>query len=351
MVIYALVFLAVTAAGLAVFWDFIESYEISRPKNTMDEYLAQLTVENMAENCGEWVQQIDENLQSDEKFIRVIEESTNGKLSYARKSSVSSETSQTYVLRCGSQVIGEVVIQASDPDRYGFTVWSVAEECFDFSHLMCEAQSVTVPGFYHVTANGITLNEEYITEGGVGYSVLEEFYDDYPELPTMVTYTAGNVLGELALEVLDESGNVVSNWDDADPNTALENCTEEEKSMLCQYMQDFLVSYVRFTSGSNQASKLNYARLTRQFLIAGSELANRLATALDGLAYAQSYNDRLDEVIINRLSKVDAQHYFCDVTYLVSTYGKAGRVQTSNNLKVMLLITEEDLRVEAMTRY
>lgn len=351
MVIYAVVFLAITGAGLAVFWDFIDSYEQSRPKNTMDQYLSQLTVEEMAANCGDWVQKIDEKLQTDEEFTRVIEESLTGKLTYARKSAACTENSQTYVLRCGSRVIGETVIRAAEPDRYGFTVWSVEKESFDFSHLMGESQSVTVPESYCVTANGVTLREEYITETGILYSALEEFYDDYPQLPTMVTYTAGNVLGTLELAVLDESGNVVDNWEGMDPNRVLDNCNEEETAMLTQYMQDFLVSYVRFTSGSNQSSNLNYVKLMKQFLIEGSELSNRLYTALDGLAYAQSYNDVLEDVTVNRFTRIDNSRYFCDVTYLVSTYGKAGRVETNNNLKVMLVETDNGLRVEAMTRY
>ena len=351
MLIYAVLFLAITAAGLSVFWDFIDSYELSRPKNTMDQYLSQLTVEDMVENCGDWVQQIDEKLQSEAEFSRVIGESLTGKLTYARKSSVCTETSQTYVLRCGSQVIGETVIRAAEPDRYGFTVWSVVEESFDFSHLLCESLSVTVPETYSVMANGVTLDSGYITESGLEYSALEEFYGDYPELPAMLTYTAGNVLGQLELAVVDESGNLVSNWEEQDPNRVLDNCTDEETAMLTQYMQDFLVSYVRFTSGSNQSSKLNYVKLMKQFLIEGSELSNRLYTALDGLAYAQSYNDVLEQVTVNRLTRIGESRYFCDVTYLVSTYGKAGRVETTNNLKVMLVETDNGLRVEAMTRY
>lgn len=351
MVIYALVFLALTAAGLAMFWDFIDSYEQSRPKNTMDQYISRLTVEDMVAYSGDWLQQIDSNLQSDQDYTQVMGDSLTGKLTYARKSSVCTETSQTYVLRSGSRVIGQVVIEAAEPDAYGFTLWSVADQSFDFSHLICQSQSVTVPSVYAVRANGTVLEEDYITETGIRYDALEEFYDDYEALPTMVTYTAGGVAGDLTLEILDAEGNVVENWADSDPNTVLNNCTQEETEELTQFMKNFLVSYVRFTSGANQSSKLNYVKLMRQFLIEGSELSNRLATALDGLAYAQSYNDILDEVIVNRVSHIDDSHYFCDVTYLVSTHGKAGKVQTTNNMKVMLVITENGLRVEAMTRY
>lgn len=350
MVIYAVVFLAITAAGLAVFWDFIDAYERSRPKNTMDAYLSSLTAEDMCSASGEFMEQIDWNLQNAEAYSAVIENSLDAKVTYARKSSACTDTRQTYVLRCGSQVIGEVVISAAEPDLYGFTVWEVAEESFDFAHLMCQEKSVTVPQAYTVSVNGYPLDESYITESGIEYSALEEFYDDYT-LPAMVTYTADGILGELELVITDENGNQVDNWEDTDPNTFLDNCSEEETQMLAQYMENFLVSYVRFTGSSNQAASLNYAKLRNQFLIPDSPLANRLFTALDGLAFAQSYGDKLDEVVLHRVSRIDDTHYFCDVTYLVSTYGKAGKVQTSNNMKVMLVFWENDLRVEAMTRY
>lgn len=351
MVIYAIVFLGITAAGLSIFWDFIDSYERSRPKNTIDQYLENLTVEAMVSNCEDLFDQVDVNLQPKEDSIEVIRESLDGKITYARKSSVCTETSQTYVLRCGGKVIGEAVIKASKPTRFGFTLWAVREERFDFSHLMCTQQSITVPDSYSVTANGVTLGDEYVTESGIPFAPFEEFYDDYENLPTMVTYTAGNLLGELKLEVLDASGNLVADWAETDPETVLDNCPAEVSAQLESFVKEFLFSYVEFCGSSNQAEGRNYRNLVNNFLIEGSDLANRLYTALDGLAFAQSYGDVLDEVVIHRMSRIDETHYFCDATYLVSTYGKAGKVQTTNNLKVMLVETANGLRVESMTRY
>lgn len=350
MVIYALVYLLIAGAGLTVFWKYIDAYERSRPKNTMDQYISSLTGEDMVNNCGEWKNAMDSGLQSWEKSAEIILQSVPGKVTYARKSSVCTETSQTYVLRSGAQVIGQVVIEAGEPDAFGFTVWSVKEQSFDFSHLLCGEQSITVPSVYTVCANGTPLTDAYITETGIQFEALEEFYDDY-ELPEMVTYTAGSILGELELTVLDEAGNLISDWKNADPTVVLDNCSEEEKALLQDFLDGFLVSYVRFTGSSNQAASLNYAKLRGGYLIPDSDLAKRLATALDGLAFAQSYGDKLDEVIIHRLTRIDEDHYFCDVTYLVSTYGKAGKVQTTNNMKVMLTYWEDSLRVESMTRY
>lgn len=351
MVIYAVVFLGITAAGLRAFWNYMDAYEKSRPKNTVDQYVAELTPEDMISNCGDWTQKLDSTIQSDEAFAKTIQDSLTDKITYAKKSSASTETRQTYVLRCGKQVIGEMVISAYMPDRYGFTIWEVASESFDFSHLIGQDKSITVPDSYTVTANGAALSADYITESGIQHAALEEFYDDYEDLPTMVTYTAGSVLGELNLEVLDETGTKVENWEEADPSAVLNNCSAEESAMLQKYMGRFLDSYVTFCSSANQSEGLNYVNLVRDFLIEGSELAHRLYTALDGLSFAQSYSDTIDEVIVNQVTRIDDTHYFCDVTYLVSTYGKAGKVQTTNNMKVMLVETNSGLRVETMTRY
>ena len=350
MVIYAAVFLLIAGFGLKVFWNYIDAYERSRPKNTMDQYIANLTVQDMVEHCGDWKEAIDSNLQSWEESAAVIRESISGKVTYARKSSACTETSQTYVLRCGPQVIGQVVIAADVPDAFGFTVWSVQEQNFDFSHLLSAQQRITVPSVYRVCANGKALDEGYIVESGIHYEVLEEFYEDYT-LPSMVTYAADGILGDLELTVQDEEGNLISDWENADPTVVLNNCTAQEEAELKQFLDGFLVSYVRFTGSSNQAASLNYAKLRSGYLIPESDLAKRLATALDGLAFAQSYGDKLDEVIVHGLTRIDDDHYFCDVTYLVSTYGKAGKVQTTNNMKLMLTIWEGSLRVESMTRY
>ena len=351
MVIYAVIFLAITAAGLYVFWDFIETYERSRIKNTIDQYVAELTLEDMVENSGDWTEALDSNIQSREAFVQAIGDSLGDTVTYAKKSSVSTETSSTYVLRSGGKVIGEVVIKAYLPDKYGFTVWAVAEESFDFSHLIGGSKSITVPETYTVTANGVPLSADYITESGIIHPVLEEFYDDYEGLPTMVTYTAGSVMGELTLEVLDETGAVVENWEEADPSRVLDNCTPEETKRLERYMGGFLDSYVTFCSSANQAVTLNYLELLNNYLIEGSDLAHRLYTAMDGLSFAQSYSDTIDEIIVHQVTRVDDSRYFCDVTYLVSTWGKAGKVQTTNNMKVILVETGNGLRVETMTRY
>lgn len=350
MLIYALVFLIILAASLAVLWDYMAAFEGSRPKNTVDAYVAALTPGDMCSKFTEAFGEPDQNLQSLKERDAVITASLTDRVTYARKSAESTEEHQVYVLRCGSQVIGQVVISAQTPDRYGFTKWTVTEESFDFSYLKGQPLVVTVPQDFTVCVNGYVLDERYITENGIEYSALEEFYGDY-SLPTMVTYTADGYWGQIELSVSDENGQPVTISEETDRDTFLENCSSQEQEQLEAFMGDFIESYVAFTGASNQSSKANYQWLRKNFLVPDSALAQRLYTALDGLAYAQSYGDRVAEIIVHRVSRLDDTHYFCDATYCVDTYGKAGIVQTRNNMKVILLVTVDGLRVEAMTRY
>ena len=349
MLIYALIYLAVLAAGLTFFWNFIDAYERSRPKNTVDAYVDTLTPAYMCEKDTQ-TEGWDENIQSREERDAVIAASLTERITYARKSSESTEERQLYMLRCGSRVIGQLTIRALEPDMFGFTEWVVAEDAFDFSGMMGKQRQITVPENYAVFANGRLLDDGYITEREMEYSALEEFYDSY-SLPTMVTYTVSGYYGELDLTAADEAGQPAEVNEEMDRNVFLDNCDREERTQTESFMEDFLESYITFTGGSNRAGKENYIRLRSHFLIPDSDLARRLYSALDGLAFAQSNGDRLMDVAFHLVSRLPEGRYFCDVTYTVSTYGIAGEVRTENNMKVILLETENGLRVEAMTRY
>ena len=349
MVIYAVVFLAITAVGLKVLWDFMDAYEQSRPMNTVKAYVASVTPEDMCAGSGDLLDQLDENLRSKEESAALIGESAAGTLSYAKKSAESSEDRQVYVLRSGRQVIGEFAITAGEPDKYGFRVWSVTEKSFDFSHLLGESVSVTVPADFRVSVSGTVLDESYITERDIPYTVLEEFYEDYT-LPSLVTYTVNSFLGSVTLEVTDRDGNPETISEDTDYNAFLPICSQDAAAELDTFTDGFLGRYVTFTSSANNAASANYARLL-PYLVKGSELANRLYTAIDGLQFAQSNGDSIQNIQVNRYADLGEGRYLCDLTYVVKTWGTKGAVETVNNLKLIVIETADGLKVASMTRY
>ena len=349
MVIYAAIFLAVVAIGLGIFWAFIDAYENSRPLNTVKAYVASITPDDFCEGSEALLDQLDHRIQSREEACDIIRASVTEPLNYAKKTSESTEDRQVYVLRSGKQVIGQFTITAGEAEKFGFRVWSVTDKSFDFSHLLAQEASVTVPEEYTVQVNGTALDESYITKTGIEYTALEEFYDDYT-LPEMVTYTATNILGEVNLEVLDADGNAVEISEDMDMNSLLPACDQAAAEEIDTLARNFLYHYVVYTSSSTGSVSYNYVRVIRH-LVPECELAKRLATAMDGLQYAQSWGDTLKEVNVNRMADLGDGYYLCDLTYTVETYSRAGLVPQTSNVKLIIRETDLGLRIEAMTRY
>lgn len=349
MLIYALVFLLIVFGGLWLLWDYMDAYEQSRPVNTIKAYVNQLTVEDLCEGSGALLDTLDGHIQSREEACQRIKDSITGEFSYAKKSSESSETKQVYVLRSGRQVIGQFAISAGEPDKYGFRVWEITEESFDFSHLLGESISVTVPSDFTVSVNGSVLDSGYVTQQDIPYATLEEFYGDYP-LPTLVTYTADSFLGSYTMEVTDRDGNPVEITEETNYDPMLPACTDEEIEQIDELMKQFLERYVAFTGSSSGTAGGNYNRLIRH-LVPDGALAQRLYTAIGGLYYAQSLRDTIEETTVNQYANLGNGRYFCDISYVVETVGKKGAVEMSYNMKIIMLVTDVGLRVEGMTRY
>lgn len=347
--LYAAVFLTLTFFGLKGFWGYMEAYENARPQNTVDAYMAQLTKEHMAENCGDLFDQVDQNLQSEEEGKAYILSTLDQPITCSKNLKESTEDRQVYTLRCGSRVIGSFVLSSTGEDAHGFAQWSVTEESFRFDYLMGESVTITVPDSFTVRVNGHVLDERYREETVLEYGLLEEFYGDY-SLPGMVTYKADSFLGPMPLEALDPQGNVVEITPETDFEAYLDNCTEEEIAEVRALAEDFLKRYIQYCSGANGSSAANYAALWK-CLVPNGALQQRLYSAISGLEYAQSHGDTVGEVTYHHFLKLEDGRYFCNFTYALTTLGHKGAVETVNNMKLILLPTDQGLRVENMQIY
>lgn len=347
MVIYAAVFLAVTAAGLGVLWKYMEAYELSRPRTAVADFVEQLTAEQIRLGCEDFLSQIDSNIQTPDQAFQAIQDSLTEEITYVKNGKDSTSDRQVYILRQGSQVIGTLAIRQESESAFGFTPWQVTEYSFDFAHLAGEGITVTIPEEYSLSVNGNILDESYIKKKDIPFPALEDFAGDF-EMVTLVTYRLENYLGELPLEILDPAGAKVTQEEDT--NVWIPGCSEEEIRQLTPLLETFLKRYVAFAGSSNRNEGNNYYQLIK-CLVPNGALAQRLYTALDGLQYAQSNGDTIREITVNHYYKVSQERYICDVTYMVETIGRNGAVMVENHLKVVFLQTEDGLKVEAMTRY
>lgn len=346
LVLYAIVFLVAAGYGLRWFWNYIDAYEQSRPHIALDAYMENLTAEYITDRCGELIATIDHNVQTEEQCRRVILDALQGNFTCAKKTSESDEDHHVYVIRCGAQIIGTMEMERRGESTEGFIPWQVTKDSFDLSYLLSPSLSITVPDGFTVSALGNPLSREYITEQGIRYSLVEEFYDKYA-LPCMVTYTAGPFLGEGMLTVTDPAGNPVSITENTDMNAFLNNCTAEEISALDTIIRNYLQCYMDFTSCTGNDTTGNYNRLIKH-MVPGGDLAKRMRNAIDGLYWVSDRGAKLASITTGHYINIGEGRYFCDVTYVVDTKTFSGNVQTTASVKLIFLQTENGLKAESM---
>lgn len=348
ILLYVLVVLGVVAWGMTLLWDFLDAYEQSRPYHALDAYMAKLDGEYVCDRSSGLIAEIDHGIQTEEECRQVIRDTLSGGISYAKKVSECSDTRLVYVLRSGGKVIGEMVMTPRGEGVHGFVPWAVTEESFDLSFLLTDTVSVTVPSQCSVYVNGKLLSDAYITETGIQYPELSEYYADY-EPPYQVRYQAGPCLGEISLQVKDPQGGDLQIDENTDLTPFLENCSEEELSQVNAFLDTYLSRYVRFTSTSTNL-EANYRDLVA-CMVPGGTLAKRMKQAMDGLQYASKTPDKLVSITLNRCVNLGGGRYLCDVTYVADISGHAGVVSKTNNIKLILLQMEDGLKAESMLSY
>lgn len=347
MLIYAVVFLGLSAFGLKELWSFMEAYEASRPMNVLNAYMDSVTADYVCDQSQALIDQVDHNIQTEQQCRDYIKQSLSGGFSYARKSKECTDTRQVYVLRSGGKVVGQFAMEVKSEDSYGFNMWELTEQSYDLSYLLGSKISVSAPDNCSVSVNGVVLDESYRTGDVIEYDALEDFYEDYT-LPAIVTYEAGPFLGDFEMVVTDSQGQTVT--EEPDPAVIDDNCSEAEIEALKEYIAEFLKVYVDYMGSSNDQADFNYSVLIK-YIVEDSEFAERMYGALYGQRATQSRGDTITEITNNFYFRIEEGYYLCDVTYLVDTIGKQGSVITTNNVRILIVADGDDFLVQSVRNY
>lgn len=351
LIIFAEVFLIATVIGLLFFWDFIEAYEASRPQNAIVAFMNELTPEKISGKDTKTLAAIDPHIRSEAQNRAVIEESLSGGITYAKNTKLSTEERMVYMVLSGGRTVGQVAMTVVRTDNYGFQYWDVTEQSYDFSHLIGETVSITVPEEYAVYADGALLDESYVTESGIIYDEVEEYYKEY-DLPTMSTYTVGPALDEIVLTVKDTEGNPVEIGPDTDMNQFLKNCTQEELDKLNAFVQEYTKRYVDYTTVNSKAGTLSqtYGALVK-LMVPDSLLASRMAEAQIGLVWVKGRSSELKNITVNRLLRLEEGRYLCDMSYTTHIKDGWNDEDISGSFKLIVVETETGLLTESMLAY
>ena len=274
----------------------------------------------------------------------------SGGITHARKSSECTETRAVYVLRSGGKVIGQVELTPQGEARYGFTPWAVSQDSFDLSFLVGNTDTITVDHSMQVYAGEALLDDRYVTETGLHYNAVEDFYGEL-ELPYKLTYTAGPILGETVLHAVDTTGKAVEITEESDLDPYLNNCAPSVHEELDAFNREFVDRYVRYLTSRRETRWDNYNQLL-PLLVEGSDLESRVSSAYEGLEFGQSRSDTIVSFASNHIIDLKNETYLCDVTYEVDTLGRDGELHRSvNNAWLFLVRTGDGLKAERLLSY
>lgn len=343
----SLAFLILAAVGLAFFWDYMAAYEASRSQNAISRYMASITPEVLSQWDGALPEGFDQNLQSQEEARQAIVNSMD-QITYAKNTKLSTDTKLVYMLLSRGKTVGQVAMTVVRTDEYGFEYWEVTEESCKFTHLIGEKVSITVPEGYPVYANGVALDESYITQQDIPYESVKEYYAQY-DLPVMCTYTAGPVLGQITLSVTDPQGVPVEINQDTDMEQFLNNCTQEELDNVKTFLNGFVQKYTDFTSvtGGQGAMQRNYNALA-SYMVPGGKLAQRMREAIAGLTWVTDRKASVASVTVDQCLQLEEGRWLCGFTYVVDTQDFSGKVESVSSVRMVIVKTSGGLKAESM---
>lgn len=348
--IAAAVLAGVTAAVLVWLWLFIDAFECSRPQTVMDSYLQTATPERISAMDGVVPAACDLALQEEAEVRRAIADSLQS-ITFLRDPKNSDADRNCYAIMNGAKRVGTVVLTAEEKDAFGFAQWKVQEEIYDFSHLLGEKVSVTVPDGYRVYANGILLDDSYVTQRDIHFEHLEPYYGRYAA-PTMRTYTAGQVVGAPMITVTDQYGTAVDAGEEGELQYHYGNCSPEEIEALEKFAQAYITRYARFSSGwGGKGNRYNnYWNLSR-YMVPDGELSLRMKAAIESMYWVADHRVKVMDVDYHQFIRMEQGVYMCDLTYTVNQRIRNGTAESSVNLRLVVVETAYGLRAEAMTIY
>lgn len=319
---YFILGLVVVIAALTFLWKYASSYEMSVDSHVISEYMTELNEtkwNDAIKAAADGLETEFQNAQECETKVRdflddgiiVYYMTTGGKVDF---------TKEQYNLFCQDELIGNFTIRqdTSKPAKFDLYPWELTEQNFDFSFLKTESYSITVPSNYKVVLNGAELTENYITEKGIHFDALSPYYDQYKDLPTKVTYTVEGLVGKPEAQILDASGQPFEIDSTQSDLQFIEPCPDDVLNELEGFADEFMDAYLNYFGTSHVDSTLP---ALKKFIKPGSELMERVNSAVDGLYWSHTNYLDINEKRFDNAFSLGGGFYVIEMT--VSGVGHA----------------------------
>ncbi len=360
--LWGLLLIAGVVYGLFKVWEYAEVFERSRPAFTMDAYVENLSRELWADGIAETVAGMPHEVQSDEEVKACVQELLeSGNIAYVRRGG--GQDRINYSLRCNGSEFGTVTLVPDesvevgiDTEKFPWSLlpwslqpWKIESESFDFSGLYSSVEA-EVPYDYSVWLNGVQLSRDYIVEENILYDVLKDYYGYYEEMPTKVRYRFDHVIGSLTPIIRNANGEIFIIDPNLDDSQFIEHCSEQKLERLTEFSEGFAANYLKYISGVIDPT-YGYQKLSA-YLMPGSDLDNRMKDAMDGLSWAHTSSITVDSTRLNGALSLGEGFYLCDISATATTFAMGhGEVQTVNNMRVIVMEQEDDIRAIHLKLY
>lgn len=350
LLIYTVVISVAAAAALKTAWLYAEEYEASRVSKVIDSFVSELSDNLMSDEIRSVIASMDHPVQSNEEIQAEVKNLLSSGVTYQRKSSSNDGKTIKYSLMCKGKPFGSVSVEEdeskADKVKFGMLPWKVTGSSYDFSDLYHSVETVA-PAKFKVLLNGTELGREYITEEGIHYDVLEDYYAEYGDLPTKVRYSYDKAIGDLEFTYKDAAGNDFVIDPNADDSQFVVECNDEQYARLLDFCTRFVDRYMRISCGLANIDALN------GYVSVNSDLYSRLKLfAADGQGYSHTSSFRLDSAELIGAVELGGGYYLCEMnahtTILYSGKGDNGVVENDNHFKIICYDRGEDLRVVSL---
>lgn len=339
MILYAAIFLIILWVILLFFWAYLNAYEKSRPTYAVQKYCNDFDLAYLEEKAGSFLDSLNSPFQNREEASLQLSQEIVGHITYKKSTTESLDNTVVYILSVEENELGKVTFTKPEDPSFGFSAYELTSESLDFSWT-AKTYSISVPEGWTVLLAGVTLDESYITSTTSEYKILEEFYADSSSfgLPTLITYSIPNVVGDLDFTVTNPSG-VSYESKDLQEEMFYENISSDETQQLETFTNTFLPLYVQCLSNANHNATQNFYNIDA-YLVTGGNLETRLYEAISGQYWANSNGDNIQNITFNSCKKIGDNFYLVDVTYVIDTIGTEGTVQSTSNNKILIQGTE-----------
>ena len=350
MLVYAVLVCAAGFFGLKFLYNYLDEYEMSRPKHAVNGFTETVLSGDVSEADIPVLTQVDNGIQTKEQSLAFVREKLSG-AKLMRAVNECTDDRYVYTIKSGNDIIGRAVMEKTGETEHGFPIWSVTSYELDFEQFL-QSASVRVPESYNVYANGTRLDSSCITQRDIQYETLTGVYEQYPDLPGMVVYESGKILGNVFLNVEDSEGNAVTEDRMTETDFLKSGFTSDAEEEIKEFAADFTERYVTYTANVGGQSGYNYGKL-KDIIVAESELHDRIRMAFDALGFTFCKACEITKLNVNLALELQPGVYFADVSYttaIESNNQTSG--STDNNIRVLMTRNSmEQLRAFWMSTY